>query len=359
MKTKLGCLFWIPGCFLVAEPTQHSSVDLCHSMKYSVDASFTYWYAKEDGLAAARSALIDPGAMIRPLENGEVFRQSFSYAPGFQVGLGIESSNRWQLHGEYTYYRSTNTTSRSAPVDWINSSLGVWEMSNWFLQSTVLRGNPLTGTHLFSRWNLGMDLGDLIVSRPFISRADDKQVRGGEFSPFGGLRTVWIRQKMDLQLTQDSISVGGSNFLPTQPVESNNNSNSWNIGPRFGAEGKYFFPYGLSVQGMLGASLLYTKFTTLEHEEFSSSRLLSSNPIRANMNGYNCVRPVLDTSLGIGWGTNRCKKWNCNLSIDYDFSYFWGQNMMVVMLDQFNNVGSSGDNDLYFQGVTANLAFSF
>jgi hypothetical protein len=324
-----------------------------NTVQYSIDASFTYWYAKEDGLNVAQSALLEPSASTVLSTDGEVFQQSFSYSPGFKVGLGIEMTSSWDLHAEYTYFRSTNTTSKSAPSTSVDSSLGVWQVDNWFLQTTLLRDQPLTGTYLSSSWQLGMDLGDLMISRPFSEK------KGFEFSPFGGLRTVWIRQSMNVSLTQAPTSIGGSSFLPTQPLQSNTTSHSWAIGPRIGVEGRYFLPQNLRLEGLFGASLLYTKFTTLKHREDPQSTLVSSSSIHTNMDNYNCVRPVLEAGLGLGWGTCFSEKYHFDLAASYDFSYFWGQNMMRNMLDQFSNGSSSGDNDLYFQGLTITAYFRF
>lgn len=353
MKHALYFLNLIPMTALIANGSPTAQVTPDHAMKCSVDASFTYWCAKEDGLNIAESALLAPSATTSLASQGTVFKQSSGYEPGFKVGIGLESTTHWQLHAEYTYFRSSQFKSKSAPETDIDSLIGVWKVNNWFLQSTLLRQQPLTGTHISSKWHLAMDMGDLLLSRPSLQKTDFS------FSPFAGLRTIWFRQKMNVYLTQAATSVGGPNFLPPQPLESLNNSNAWSIGPRIGVAGNYLLPQGFRIEGLLATSLLYTKFTKIEHSEGWQSTLVLQSLTNTSMDPYNCVRPVLDVGLGLGWETNFHEKYNFDLSASYDFSYFWGQNMMRPMLDEFATGSATGDNDLSLQGLTVTACVRF
>jgi hypothetical protein len=161
-----------------------------NSLRYWVDASFTYWFAKEDGLNVAESAQVNDAATTVFASSPKVFQQEFGYHPGFKVGLGISFAEDWKVYGEYTYYRGTNHVSRNAPAG--SSGTGVWNLDNWYLQETFFSHQSLTGTKLSSRWKLAMDMGDLLLSSPLSKKG------GFTFAPFGGLRTIWIRQKMNL-----------------------------------------------------------------------------------------------------------------------------------------------------------------
>lgn len=351
MKKPLYFLALFPAIAAIADTNQVPNKDTS-CLTFTADGSFTYWYAKEDGLNVAESAfLTGPGAVIAP-PNGTVFKQEFGYKPGFKVSLGMESVKRWDLRAEYTYFRGNTTASKAAPTN-ITSvpGIGVWNVDDWFLQSTPL-GGSLSGTYLSSTWKLGMDLGDLTLSRPY-----DKD-RNFAFAPFGGLRTVWLRQRMDVSLTQAASSLGAGALLLPQPLQSLNNSNAWGIGPRVGTAGKYGLPMGLRLDGLFGASLLYTKFTTITHSEGRAATFVDYS-VATNMNDYNCVRPVLDVNLGLGWNTKWCDSYSFDISARYEFLYFWGQNMMRSMLDQFWGGTASGDLDLYFQGLTITAGFSF
>ena len=350
MKKQLCFLALIPGLIAVAES---NTTPVPGPFKYSVDASFTYWYAKEDGLNVAESAILVPlGRTLAP-PNATVFKQDSGYKPGFKVGIGMESSNHWDLHAEYTYFRGSTTTSKAAPSNTSDlTAIGIWNLDDWFLQTTPFTEQSIAATHLSSTWKLGMDLGDLTVSRPYMKD------RGFCFSPFGGLRTVWFRQHMNINATQAAGSIGGSGFLLPQPLQSRNSSNAWALGPRIGTEGKYGLPMGFRLDGLVAASLLYTQFTSVKHYEGRAATFMRY-PLQTSMNNYNCVRPVIDVNLGLGWGMKFCQKYEVDLAASYDFSYFWGQNMMRSMMDEFWGGTASGNLDLYFQGLTITAGFKF
>ena len=368
MKSQFLLIVLCPGFFPDADlttekPTLAVSADSSYLFEkppmekerfhYSFDASFTYWYAKEDGLNLAESALLFPtGETVTP-PKGAVLKQSFAYTPGFKVGLGMEFPTLWDLHAEYTYFRNTTMTCRASPENTTDlTATGIWNVDDWYLQVTPITYQSLSGTYLSSKWRLSMDLGDLTMGFPY------KKGRGLAFSPFGGLRTVWIRQHMNLKLKQAGDSVGGSDLLPPQPLTSRNSSNAWGVGPRLGIKGKYGLPLGIRLNGLLAASLLYTRYTSVKHFEQKAATYLDFG-LEADMNNYSCVRPVLDLSLGIGWDTKIYDRYNIALAASYDFSYFWSQNMMKTMLDEFFGGSSSGGLDLYFQGPTFTASFNF
>lgn len=350
MKKYFGALALLPGMVLIADTSPNPNTQ---AFQFSADASFTYWYAKEDGLNIAESSLLRPsGEAVFP-PNISIFSQDFGYKPGFKLGLGLESTNQWNLHAEYTYYRGTTTTSKEAPSN--TSSLpatGTWYVNEWFLQTLPLFKQSLSGTHISSTWKLGMDLGDITFSRPY---ENDK---GFCFSPFGGLRTVWIRQHMNISLTQAAAAIGASNLLPPQPLQSLNSSHSWALGPRVGTEAKYGLPMGFRIEGLFAASLLYTQFTSIKHSEERAATFITF-PLQSSLHNYNCVRPVMDINLGLGWEMKLYQKYHIDFAASYDFSYFWGQNMMRSILDHLWEGSGSGDNDLYFQGLTLTGSFRF
>lgn len=320
-----------------------------NQLRYWFDASFTYWYAKEDGLNVAESAQVDGSATTVLASSPKVFQQEFGYHPGFKVGAGLSFAEDWEIYGEYTYYRGKNQVSRSAPAGSVGT--GVWSLDSWYLQETFYSHQSLTGAALSSTWKLAMDMGDLLVSCPLSKK------RGFAYTPFGGLRTIWIRQQMNLELAVAAASFGGSSFLGSQPVASQNQSHGWGIGPRIGVDGRYNLPMGFSLDGEMGATLFFTKFTNVRHSEGAAVTYYET-PASLQMS-YQCVRPELDLSLGLGWEREMSNKQRFNLMISYDFAYFWGQNMMRSLMDEYVSGISSGSLDLYFFGMTLKAAYTF
>jgi hypothetical protein len=352
MKKKMNFLFLMVPILAMADASTEEQQK--NPLEFFVDGSFTYWYAKEDGLNLARSSVLLGSGTTELSSNEETMNQSFSYEPGFKVGLGLMSEEDWCLSMNYTYYRSKNTTRKDAPSNPnLTSGTGVWSVNDWFLQDSLLSKQHLSGTNLSSTWKLGMDLGDVVFSRPAINK------KGFGVSPFGGLRTVWIRQNLDLYLTQAAASVGLSGDVPAQPISSDNTSHSWGIGPRLGTIGRYFLPCGFRLEGLLGISVLYTKFSSIKHSEQRASLLTPELVYKARVDNYNTVRPIAEANLGAGWEKRINEKYSFSLFSSYDFSYFWGQNAMRSMVDELSYGSYTGDNDLYFQGLTVTAIFCF
>lgn len=327
------------------KPSAHTKAN---DLRYWLDASFTYWFAKEDGLNIAESAQVNGSATTVFASSPKVFQQAFGYHPGFKVGAGLSSLKDWEIYGEYTYYRGENRISRNAPAGSVGT--GVWNLDSWYLQETFFSHQSLTGTSLSSTWKIALDMGDLLLSHPLRKKG------GFAYAPFAGLRAVWIRQKMNLELDVASASFGGSGFLGPQPVNSKTQSHAWELGPRIGVDGRYNLPMGFNFNGMLGASLLFTSFTVNHSEEAAVVYYATPSPIKIS---YNCVRPELDLSLGFGWGKKIGCKQHLDLMASYDFTYFWGQNMMRSLVDEYVAGISSGNLDLYFLGATLKAAYSF
>lgn len=332
-----------------------ASIDLNGSVHFFVDASFIYWYAKEDGLEIANSAVVGDNGVSYLSINGEMFTQPAEYQPGFKVGLGFVGAHEWVLAGEYTWYRTTTTSTKSAPENnTAFAGMGVWSLNDWFLQTTLGPNQALSAITISSKWHLSMDSADLLLSRPFYS---GKRMI---LTPFGGLRALWIRQQMNVDATLAAASEGGFVNLTKQPVTSTTSSHNWGVGPKIGMEGSLLFGMGFRLEGSFAANLLYTQFTSVNHYEEKQSLRVFDSPIKLHLNDYSCVRPIAEVGLGAGWGVYFFdRKGHFDFFASYDFSYFWGQNEMRSMLDQSSTGTGSQAGDLYFQGLTLTARFDF
>ena len=185
------------------------------------------------------------------------------------------------------------------------------------------------------------------------------KVKHVKVSGIVGLRTAWIRQKMNIAITQPAASVG-SIYLPEQPVHSLNSSHSWGIGPKIGFDTKYLLPQGFRFEGLLATSLLYTQFSSIKHyEEAVTTVALNPEGSTSRMGNYTSLRPVMEMSLGIGWTIDFLNKYSFDLAASYDVSLFWGQNVMRKMLDEYWTGTEAAARDLYLHGLTIDLSFKF
>ncbi len=318
---------------------------------YYFDASFLYWYAIEQGLDIATSATFVMTSNLTmqssPTDNGQVLSLDYAYRPGFKVGFGI-NSNEWMLSTEYTWIRQHAAVSKNAP----NTDVGIpiWVCSNWF-QSLTNNNQVLAASHISSKWNLGMDLLDLSLGRPFY------EGRSLTVAPFGGLRAAWIRQKLLVSLTEEPGSV---NNFPPQPIKSHNASYSWALGPRMGFNANCTLPQGFRVEGNFAASLLFTRYTSVTHKENAADALSLPHTLKSSIKNYNCLRPILESGLGIGWGSYLSnQRYHIDFSADYDFSFFFTQNAMVSLMDQFSDGVSGAHGNLMLHGLTLTGRFDF
>jgi len=318
---------------------------------FFADASFTYWYAREDGLYLAENAIFGVNSLNTVAAPETSFlTPEHEYEPGFKVGIGAISGQEWNMRLEYTWYRGISSVNKEAPAN--NSSfpgLGVWNIDDWFQQ--VGGSKSLVGTNVDAAWHLGMDIGDFELSRPFY--AGCKLVA----LPFAGIRTMWIRQKVNIAFTQ--LGAAEVFALLPQPIHSITSSNSWGIGPRMGLETRLLLPYSCRLEASCAGSLLISKYSQLTHKEDGQS-IASFSSFRLKQGNYKTVNPIAEMNLGIGWGSylNDCKN-HLDFSASYDVMVFWGQNGIRRMLDNgWSGIGSDAGN-LSFHGLTLMGRFDF
>lgn len=358
------------AALLQGEPLPGTSVPAAYNVQGSINvasqrmgwvtdvfttAAFTYWYANEEGLWLAQNANINTGGQVLLPLNTFRYDLPYKYNPGFKITAGVVGDHEWTLSAGYIYFRAHNKTSRTAPTNPTISGVGVWYTSDWFLQASTMQGTTLTGTHISGSWKCNLDMWDLTVSRPFY------EGRNLIVSPTVGLRATWLRQSMLVGLTQDPYSEGGADNLPPQPIFSHNHVQSWGLGPRGAVDLQYLIPFGFRFQGDFGISLLYERYTTIKHSENAQSINVAAGPYTAEITGFNALEPILETSLGFGWG-QYCfdHKYHVDFSASYELLLFWsGQNMMRRMMDQFLAGVGAGNLNLHMHGMTLTGRFDF
>lgn len=351
--------FQCPAAYNI--PANYDLADRCDRWGwvtgFYIDVSYTYWMAEQEGMSIASNGIFDATAtpvadiVVFANETFELF-QPTQFQSGFKIGAGWRWED-WDLSGEYTYVRNTTQlgTTLAPAASPASLGTGVWFVNPWFQQISVPGGQSLAGTAIASKWHLGVDIADFSLSRPYY------QGPRVIVTPFGGIRAMWLRQTMEVDLTQIT---GDETSLPAQPLVSTNESDSWALGPRMGSEAWWLLPwYGLRLQGNFAASILFTRYTDLTHSEPAASTTFPVTTVNESYGEYNTVRPVLECGLGLGWGSYLfCHKYHLDLSADYDFTYLWNQNMMRTMLSDFWD-GIPANYDLHLHGLTVKARFDF
>jgi hypothetical protein len=289
-----------------------------------------------------------------------ILYQDQDFKPGFQVGFGWSGGrDGWSFDGEYTWVRGETHTSAAAPAPGVTQidgvavgQVGIWYPSSWF--TGVFQNNSATNS-ISSKWEYAMDIADLQLSRP--SYVGTHFI----FEPLFGLRGLWIRQSMDLQANVLPYTEG--TFPATRSAQYK--SHSWAVGPRAGFNGKWMLGYGLRFIGDASASLLFTQYTEVSQSVQSSDPVDAAFalPINLKIHNYNTLRPNLDFSLGLGWGSYfGCRRIHWDLAATYDFSVFWEQNMMRYLANMsadFFAHPSTTPGNLYIQGLTVKTQLEF
>lgn len=326
---------------------------------YFADASFLYWFGGQEGMSVAFNGVIS-GVTDFFTTHTSTFNQSFNYKPGFRLGLGYVGDREWVLHAEYTWLRGSNTShfSPSSSIQTAGTSAltgtPVLFVADWFLNGTV-GGQAFAATGITSEWTYGLDIVDLTVSRPFYEGPC------WTVAPIGGVRGAWIRQKMEVDLSESPAMFGGALpvGMPPQPIGSRNYSRCWSVGPTFGMDTYCLMPMGFRFEGDLSASLLYSRYK-VRHSEDRASTAFNPGPYTASISNYGCLRPMADLSLGLGWGSYiYCNDFHVDLLASYEFTYMWNQNMMRKVLDDVLTGTGPSSSDLYFHGLTFSTRFDF
>ncbi len=359
-----------PTCFDHGFPTHPDCTPAAYSESAAIDlqcgwntfmtASFIYWEAIQGGmdLAVPGQGTIAGGVLTVPAISAvrqKLLQTDFEYQPGFKVGLGWSGmKDNWVLYAEYTWLHGNTSTSGSAPnpdvatIDGIAlPQSGVWFPTSFLPSNSA---NYRT-THISSKWNYKIDLVDAQISRPFYS--------GTRFlvEPFFGLRGAWIRQQLSLSAT--NLATTGV-AVPATTRRAQYYSRGNGVGPRIGMNGNWHLGYGLRFMGNAAASLLFTDYDVNQNVDRSDSSGTFVFPQKTKIDDLNVLRPNLDLSLGLGWGSYfKCRRFHWDLAATYDFSVFWGQNMIRYLADTVQVGTQAAASDLYLQGLTIKTQFEF
>lgn len=308
-----------------------ASVEVDSSWDVQVNAAFTYWYAGQDAMDVAYYPSVESttGGV-----SGAVVYQQFGYAPGFQVGVGIDTHfDDWTLDAEYTWYNKTQSKTVAPPI------------GEFFSESTwAVPFDTYSGDTVFSSWKLALNQLDVEVGRP--SYHGKKVV----LFPVGGVRFLWLNQNLNIVLP--SIGVDIATFTSS--------SSSWAVGPKIGVNHYWHIWNGLRIDGILSGSVLYTRYTTITVSQATEdlAGVLESSAT-SSTSDQGAIRPSVEMGLGLGYGDYYFNNtFYLDLSIRYDFMQFWSQNMMRKFATQLSGL-DNGIGDLRLHGLTIDLRCDF
>ena len=266
-------------------------------------ASFTYWNVYQQNMEVA---FVPPVTAVTEaaVVPGSVVAMGNHWSPGYKVGAACKTDyDEWVAFAEYTWIRSA--TSVSAANETGNAALN--------LSSTQLFPSDLSlsATSIQSKWFMHLDQIDVALSRPYYQ---------GIYliaNPFLGMRGLFIRERQ----SGDATTTAGPNSVVLK-------SKCWSVGPVGGISGQWLLGKGVRFEGSSAASLLYTRYNELSCKFAGPNQF----PAHAKQNNLNAIRPVLELGMGMGWGSYIYNhSYFLDFSIDYQFKYYWSQNMMRTL----------------------------
>ncbi len=321
-----------------------------NSWDLTFNADYLYW-AWEQSFLPVATITTPTRSGSSGLINGtkKIVFQEPGYSSGFQVGLGcnFHGMDDWRFKADFTWYENTShLTTIPKNGQYLAVASALTATPNSIAAGALLSGNLQTSAQL------QFDELDTTLQRMFYQgKCLTAQFRMG-------LKTLWIDQ--NLSAASSDLSFIGTNVPFEVPLGgaflTSAVTKSWALGPIFGTEVQWLLPYGLSVEGDLALSFVYTNYTTLQVSvvgqviETGSADFLLNQP-----NHYATVNPIVETCLGLGWGSYLCHE-NLYLKFfaGYDFNVYWSRNVLSSLVGDNNSPGN-----MYLQGLNIKAQIDF
>lgn len=238
----------------------------------------------------------------------------------------------------------------------------------------------------FSKWNLKLDMLDLVLGRDFFVS------KFLSLRPNFGLRGLKIRQ------TQSSVYNGfnsSSCFCPCKASGSVNtpnwqdrvkdNEKYWGVGPKAGLDTLWSFGGGFGLYGNAAISLVYGRLKVKHTEIYIMNEVPDSpcdecnecpcececeeectavnirGPKTPCQNNQYKTRAVTDIALGLSWDRQLSDdKYHVGLNVGWEHHMFFGMNQFYRFMSDAQQGGVAvNQGDLATQGLTFGARFDF
>ncbi len=320
-----------------ARPVVDDGIDLF------ITGDFLYWKTHENGLAyvitnqrAATSNATSPPT----LSGGKVKNVKHDYDAGFRVGAGFNlPHDGWDIYLNWTRFTTHENDQVNAPL------------SGGSLVATMLNPAvyPNTGTlsQANSRWKLKLNVADLELGREFyISKYLTLR-------PFAGLRSAWIRQKMNV----DYNYVSPASVLTV--INPSMKSHFWGMGLRTGLDTQWGFGSGWSLYADGAVSLLYGYYDITQSEYSRTGTAVSTTMNAANHPRIG--RAITDLAAGLRWEESfSCDSFRLRIQGGWEQHMYFGQNQYMKFADSLDQgLFVSNQGDVSFEGWTLSAQLDF
>lgn len=300
-----------------------------------VTGDLIYWNAHENGLQVAVESESSTN-----LDDAEVKTVHGKWNFGFRVGVGYNTPHDgWDIR--LTWLRFTDNGRKSGNSDGDE----VFFPSLLHPKDVAHDLSTLGVTKFKGRWHLRLDQLDLDLGREFFVS------KWLTLRPHFGLRTDWIRQK--LQAEYDNF-VG---TITTTDAEAKQKDHWYGIGLEGGLDTQWGLGCGWSLFGNLSAAILYG----FHHIDFDTEDELTDFEFIDLDESYRVSHPVLDLSMGIRWDNMFYDdRLHLGLQVGWEHHVYFSQNQFPIFVnDPSLGLFVSNQGDLTLQGWTFSARFDF
>ena len=301
------------------------------------DVHFLWWHAYQENMSLAQPIEQQTSQGISLITfRDEIKYINFHWDPGFKVGLGLHMNHdNWLIFLNYLRYHT------STSKDVVNDDR-MYTSDYFYRNSSIER--------VYAKYKIGMDNVDLELSRPF----------------YNGLRLI-LTPHLGLRLSVINQEFDGFEDYPydnhNYRLYSKLKSDGLGVGPILGLNGKLLLGKGLHLLAKADISILATHYKlkyfltdigkTQTRQQQIYTRIDSHN-------SYNYLRPMLETMLGLGWGSYYLQdRYHIELAAGWDFNVYWNQNILREYACEMNYRIAPNYGDFYTQGLRILIKFDF
>ncbi len=308
-----------------------------------VTVDYTYWVARQAGLAYAVSNDYAAGATSAAATQGNVFYPNLSGRSGFKVGAGAYlNHDGWDMYAQYTWFYNKQNVGKYGSNANFTAGNG---FSTWWIDSP----DPLVVDGLYQAkayWGNFFNRVDVQLARSHYA-GHYLQLR-----PFLGLLGAWDSQWYNIGYKTASTDSLFDTWENTQ--------NWWGVGPYAGLCSAFMFPMGdnqthWSLFMDMGTSLPWSKWQV-------NKKLISGATSAALIDAYTrdtfwSVEPMVEMALGLRWETwwTEGMNWNFMLQAAWEEQVWFSHNHMVPI----GTEGFAGYGNYTMQGLTLKAKVGF
>jgi len=352
-EMKLNCAYNAPA---------RVEVDSCSCWDFYFGASFIYWEAMQDNMEFA--AVTSTGGLYNfydtaanSVTSSEIIGHDFSYKPGFKVLAGMNfDRDHWDGYFEYTWFKSTTTTSVEVGADPATFYNGVVPTrGNAYLLANLnasANSSAATFNSAGQEWTLKFQSLDAALARTYYVGTQLT------FRTIMGARFAWFSQKLG-----DTFSADGTLNQTGVAATYNEKQNfsSWGAGLVAGLNTKWMLGEGFSMIGNGSFDLLYTRVQTT-NAKFKYATTGSAGPAVYKFpdDRPDFVMPHASLEFGFAWGSYfDCYNWHVDFAATYGFQVFWDANLFRDSNGSQVAFSQRGDGNLYLHGLNISARLDF